>query len=185
MNRYIKVISEAPKKATSRQRERNRMENPTQDVVQGSPVFEGHEPIHDWFELTYSSYLVIQRSILQSMPVEWQRRFVACLRELESVSPGDLPSSFWVQAKTRDGKFRVDPYRDYERGRRRVALKRPGPIQERQRQIEVEGCTPERDDSYFHGELLRAANCYIVAESDRLERLKAKSAINPSQGGAA
>jgi hypothetical protein len=32
------------------------------------------ELIHNWFELTYAQYLTIPRSILQSMPVEWQRR---------------------------------------------------------------------------------------------------------------
>jgi len=32
------------------------------------------EPLHNWFELTYAQYLTIPRSILQSMPVEWQRR---------------------------------------------------------------------------------------------------------------
>ena len=40
------------------------------------------EPIHEWFELSYSNYLVIPRSVLQSMPVEWQDRFVAALEEM-------------------------------------------------------------------------------------------------------
>lgn len=38
--------------------------------------------IHDWFDLTYANYLVLPRSILQSMPDWWQHRFVAMLREL-------------------------------------------------------------------------------------------------------
>ena len=40
------------------------------------------EPIHEWFELSYSNYLVVQRVILQSMSLEWQKRFVKCLDEL-------------------------------------------------------------------------------------------------------
>lgn len=39
--------------------------------------------IHTWFNLTYANYLVVPRSVLQSMPEDWQHRFVACLREME------------------------------------------------------------------------------------------------------
>ena len=67
---------------------------------------EHQDPIHSWFELSYSSYLVIQRSILQSMPVEWQNKFVECLEELENetINLKDLPNSFWVRA-TKNNKF--------------------------------------------------------------------------------
>lgn len=41
-----------------------------------------HEAIHGWFGLSYANYLVLPRTLLQSMPDEWQSRFVACLREL-------------------------------------------------------------------------------------------------------
>lgn len=39
-------------------------------------------PIHSYFELSYANYLVIPRTLLQSMPVEWQERFVADLEQL-------------------------------------------------------------------------------------------------------
>ncbi len=39
--------------------------------------------IHTWFNLTYAQYLTIPRSVLQSMPLEWQQRFVKCLEELD------------------------------------------------------------------------------------------------------
>lgn len=42
----------------------------------------GDEPVHEWFGLTYANYLVLNRSLLQSMPQEWQARFVAALDEL-------------------------------------------------------------------------------------------------------
>src|SRR5947209_4010118 len=49
------------------------------------PVSDDTEdPVHAWFELTYAQYLTIPRSLLESMPVSWQRGFVDCLEELEA-----------------------------------------------------------------------------------------------------
>jgi hypothetical protein len=42
----------------------------------------GHD-IHAWFGLSYASYLVIPRTLLQSMPGEWQLAFVALLEDLD------------------------------------------------------------------------------------------------------
>lgn len=39
--------------------------------------------VHGWFGLSYANYAVQPRTLLQSMPAEWQRRFVACLQELD------------------------------------------------------------------------------------------------------
>lgn len=39
-------------------------------------------PVHTWFGLTYSNYLVLPRALMQSMPVDWQQRMVACLDEI-------------------------------------------------------------------------------------------------------
>jgi hypothetical protein len=47
-----------------------------------TPVIET-ETVHAWFGLSYSNYLVLPRTLLQSMPDEWQHRFVACLNELQ------------------------------------------------------------------------------------------------------
>jgi hypothetical protein len=41
-------------------------------------------PIHLWFGLTYSNYLVLHRSMMQSMPVGWQGRAVALFDELDA-----------------------------------------------------------------------------------------------------
>lgn len=55
-------------------------------------------PIHCWFGLSYSNYLVLHRTPMQSMPVEWQQRMVTCLGELHSTFAGvDKPAMFWVQ----------------------------------------------------------------------------------------
>lgn len=46
-----------------------------------------HEAIHTWFGLSYANYLVVPRSVLQSMPDEWQERFVSCLQEMHEAFP--------------------------------------------------------------------------------------------------
>jgi hypothetical protein len=42
----------------------------------------GDGAIHSWFGLSYTNYLVLPRTLLQSMPHAWQDRFVDNLREL-------------------------------------------------------------------------------------------------------
>lgn len=46
-------------------------------------VLDRQIDIHTYFGLTYANYLVLHRSLLQSMPEEWQCRFVAMLDELD------------------------------------------------------------------------------------------------------
>lgn len=41
-------------------------------------------PIHGWFGLTYSNYQVLPRTLMQSMPIEWQQRAVALFEELRA-----------------------------------------------------------------------------------------------------
>ena len=38
--------------------------------------------VHAWFGLSYANYLVLPRSVLQSMPDEWQRRFTSLMDEM-------------------------------------------------------------------------------------------------------
>jgi hypothetical protein len=83
------------------------------------------EAIHGWFGLTYANYLVLHRTILQSMPRSWQREFVALLEELRTAAQ-DVPGhdvDFWVRAKDINGKFTKDIIPHYQRGRARVALR--------------------------------------------------------------
>jgi len=80
-----------------------------------------NEYIHTWFELTYAQYLTIPRGLLQSMPNNWQKRFVECLMEFESVfNWRPRQGRYWVRLKTDQGKFIHDPFMGYERGRRRI-----------------------------------------------------------------
>ena len=46
-----------------------------------NPVTGG--PIHLYFGLSYDSHLVRDRSLLQSMPTEWQEKFVGLLQEFD------------------------------------------------------------------------------------------------------
>lgn len=88
-------------------------------------VLDDEEPIHTWFGLTYSSYLVLPRSALQTMPTEWQRRLVALLEESRAyLDTDDMPEDYQVRAK-KNGKYIQDPYSDYWRGRTRVKLRNP------------------------------------------------------------
>lgn len=56
-------------------------------------------PIHGYFGLTYANYQVLHRTLMQSMPLEWQERMVACLTELDSAFAGvETPEAFIVEA---------------------------------------------------------------------------------------
>jgi hypothetical protein len=83
---------------------------------------EDDQAIHLFFGLTYAAYLVVPRSVLQSMPPVWQRKLATLLDEGQELAAGlDIPE-YRVHAVDSDGKFCRDPYRDYQRGRRRVPL---------------------------------------------------------------
>jgi hypothetical protein len=87
---------------------------------------DGRTEIHEWFGLTYSSYLVLPRSVLQSTPVKWQRKFVKLLEELEEMAGdlNDLPGTYAVQCRDEKGRFTQDPYCNYDRGSRIIELKK-------------------------------------------------------------
>jgi hypothetical protein len=51
--------------------------------VSKSHWYEDSEPIHLWFSLSYANYLVLPRSVLQSMPQPWQARFCELLSEMD------------------------------------------------------------------------------------------------------
>lgn len=61
--------------------------------------------IHGWFGLTYANYLVMPRSVLQSMPDEWQAEFVKLLNECrEEFEHLDWPH-YHVQALRREREY--------------------------------------------------------------------------------
>jgi hypothetical protein len=93
--------------------------------------------IHEWFGLSYAQYLTVPRSVLQSMPEDWQQRFVDCLKELDdAIDWQPKNGTYRVQLMTtrknwEEGGFVEtiwdkeldDPLMDYQRGQRRVPKK--------------------------------------------------------------
>jgi hypothetical protein len=89
-----------------------------------TPYLDG--AIHGWFELSYASYLVLPRTMLQSMPLQWQEDFVAHLEELERLMPAWPGHDRSIEVHLRDDnthRYVSDPLVNYERGRRRLPLK--------------------------------------------------------------
>jgi hypothetical protein len=76
--------------------------------------------VHAWFSLSYANYLVWPRSALQSMPAEWQRRFVELAEELEDEMGGWLKNSYRVQPVDSSGRFQREDVPHYNRGRTRL-----------------------------------------------------------------
>ncbi len=71
-------------------------------------------PIHGWFGLTYSSYLVLPRALLQEMPTEWQRRFVDSIEEIRDYFDcGEVEDDYMVKLRDKDGRFKTDPLGQY------------------------------------------------------------------------
>lgn len=90
---------------------------------------EGHDRLHTYFGLSYANYLVVPRSILQSMPDEWQGKMASLLEEMRDTlldQKIDWPAEGLKcdVLLTRLEKYvtpRVhDDLADYQRGRRRL-----------------------------------------------------------------
>lgn len=84
------------------------------------------DDIHAYFSLSYASWLCLPRTLLQSIPAEWQEQLVELLREYDvhwrRLPDGFLPREYRVQP-TEDG--RLVPWRNftlphYNRGRAHV-----------------------------------------------------------------
>lgn len=57
-----------------------------------------NEAIHGFFGLSYSNYLVLPRTLLQSMPGDWQVGFVGLLHELNAAFRAvEVPDAYKVE----------------------------------------------------------------------------------------
>lgn len=90
-------------------------------------VIEERESVHGYFGLTYANFAVYPRTLLQSMPDDWQDKFVELMREYHD-HWHDLPSGFQpieyrVQPVVGGRLARWSAFRlpHYSRGRARVA----------------------------------------------------------------
>lgn len=71
-------------------------------------------PIHLFFGLSYASYLVLPRTLLQSMPIVWQEQFTALLETFnERFYTLNLAPSYTVQPRDLHGKIRAEPFPHY------------------------------------------------------------------------
>ncbi|MFQ2188705.1 hypothetical protein [Aeromonas jandaei] len=71
-------------------------------------------PFHQWFGLTYSSYLVLPRSVLEAMPFEWQERAIELLDEAREMLDTDaIPDNYCVQLRGDSGRFVRDQFANY------------------------------------------------------------------------
>lgn len=75
-----------------------------------NPYSDG--PVWHWFGLSYGNYFAVPRRTLQSMPVEWQQRFVDLMNEAGEY----LPDEAFPDTKVtgwKDGKFCRAPLGEY------------------------------------------------------------------------
>lgn len=77
------------------------------------------DAVHGWFGLSYANYMVLHRTLLQSMPDEWQERFVACMSELDAAFRHvEQPVLYQVTARgCETGRYVRDSVPHYNRGR--------------------------------------------------------------------
>ena len=80
--------------------------------------------IHTRFSLTYANYLVLPRSLLQSLPEEMQYRLTEVLDEIGNLAlANDVPfPDYRVQTVDDRGRYMRDPVPHYNRGRTKIDL---------------------------------------------------------------
>lgn len=90
-------------------------------------IVDSSEPIHEWFNLSYASYLVVPRSILQSCSIPNQQALVKALDAIYDECSANMenhwPHEADIQVKLKSvvtGKLIKDDLADYDRGRRRL-----------------------------------------------------------------
>jgi hypothetical protein len=80
-----------------------------------NPRNQSEGPIHQFFGLTYSSYLVLPRLLLQEMPLEWQQQLVDLLDKLNDT--GISTPVYAVQRRDNQGRMIKDePWSRYRHG---------------------------------------------------------------------
>ena len=78
---------------------------------------ESHDPLNAWFELTYAQFLTVPRLVLQSMPLEWQRRMAVLLQEMDDTFDWRPEEGrYWVQLRDGHGQFQDAPLNNYRHG---------------------------------------------------------------------
>lgn len=72
-----------------------------------------HGPVWLAFGLTRAAYAVFPRRALQSMPAEWQQRFVDLVNEMHADLDGDAIDANWSVNLRDNGRFAQDWRAEY------------------------------------------------------------------------
>lgn len=75
------------------------------EIAMSEPIeFDQRKDLACWFGLSYASFLVLPRVLMQDMPAEWQERMAVLLNEYDDAYPNQPDIGTRVQA-TKDGKM--------------------------------------------------------------------------------
>lgn len=80
---------------------------------------------HEWFGLSYASWLVLPRLALQEMPPDWQERFYALIDEAQERYGMETPETIVNRRDARGRFIKNDPWSDYRHGTVAAALEQP------------------------------------------------------------
>ncbi len=90
-----------------------------------APVEDGIKNIWEdarlpfWSSTNHTNYLIIQRSLLQSMPLEWQNKLITMLQEMAETF-GNKSNGDFKLSRISEGAYIKDPLADHGRGKRIV-----------------------------------------------------------------
>jgi hypothetical protein len=63
--------------------------------------------VDQFFSLSYASFLVIPRVVMQSMPREWQQKIVDLIHDMEETFDfSDVSDNYFVQQRNENGTLR-------------------------------------------------------------------------------
>lgn len=85
----------------------------TETTDDGALVILHNGPVHSAFGLTYASYFVLPRSLMQHMPIEWQERFEQLVDDYWAEWDVAADKEYVVQVRGDDGRFASDPLATY------------------------------------------------------------------------
>ncbi len=81
---------------------------PLEDAPKEEGRFTQSDDLQCWFNLSYASFLTLPRVFMEAMPVEWQDRIAALLKEYEAAFPNQPDIGTRIQI-TQNGKLIKTP----------------------------------------------------------------------------
>nr|WP_164082623.1 hypothetical protein [Stenotrophomonas pavanii] len=82
------------------------------DAATARKVLYATGPAHQAFGQSRAAFHVLPRRTLQSMPAEWQERYVSLIAEARAYLPADAFPQYQV-IRLNDGRYANDPHRRY------------------------------------------------------------------------